>query len=160
MNCDILKKSLTNLNFKLYKSQPMGNCFFNSIAKYFRLNDKMNITGKEVRLNLIKFITTNEHIMKYMETTLAMSNKDIHDELYELRNNGVYDLDIFDIIPIIIATQYNIKVCIYTWMICSENLLNESDCEIYVPITDYDTNINKIHLLYSNMEHYDLLFPL
>ena len=95
----------------------------------------------------------------YIQNTLGMTEKQIHDDLYELRNIGVYDLDIFDIIPIIIANQYNIKVSIYTWMEWSEKGIDINDKEIYYPMK-YDKNIKEMSLLYSNMEHYDLLFPI
>jgi hypothetical protein len=158
MYSNILDNSLSKMNFKLYKSKPFGNCFFNSVAKYFRLINNSKGSSKDIRLNLIKYITNNDYIMLYIQNTLGMTEKQTHDDLYELRNIGVYDLDIFDIIPIIIANQYNIKVSIYTWMECSEKEIDSNDKETYYPIK-YDKNIKEMSLLYSNMEHYDLLFP-
>jgi len=158
MYCNILEESIKKLKLKLYKSKPFGNCFFNSVSKYFRLINDPQGSSKDIRLNLIKYITNNDYIMLYIQNTLGMTEKQIHDDLYELRNLGVYDLDIFDIIPIIIANQYNIKVSIYTWMEWSEKGIDHNDKEIYYPMR-YDKNIKEMLLLYSNMEHYDLLFP-
>tara|TARA_Y100000389_G_C17074336_1_gene323538 strand:- start:81 stop:566 length:486 start_codon:yes stop_codon:yes gene_type:complete len=156
---NILNKSLQLLNLKLYKSNPSGNCFFSSIAKYFKLSNDYKGNAKIIRKNIINYIKNNNDITCYIQNTLGMSLIEINDDLDELRKTGIYDLDIFDILPIIIATQYNIKITIYTWMDLSNTLLNDNDKEIYFPINCENREINEIILLYSNLEHYDLLYP-
>ena len=155
---ETLNESFNELGFKLYKSKPTGNCFFSSLSKYFRLSGCPHGDSKTMRLSLIKYIKQNSDIFEYIQNTLGMSSQEIDDDLYDLRQSGVYDVDIFDVLPVIVATQYDIKVCIYTWM--SETpYISESDCEVYVPINFKDKNkISSIHLLYTDLEHYDLLY--
>ena len=53
---NILNKSLQLLNLKLYKSKPSGNCFFSSIAKYFKLSDDYKGNAANIRKNIINYI--------------------------------------------------------------------------------------------------------
>jgi hypothetical protein len=156
----LLNESIQRLNLKLYRSKPYGNCFFTSISKHFKLINKPNGSGKDIRKNVIKYIKNNKNIFDYIKTIAGMSSQEVDDDLYELRQDGVYDLDIFDILPVIIATQYNIKICIYTWMEVSNQPITEKDIEIYYPIQIAREKLGELCLLYSNLEHYDLLFPL
>lgn len=166
---DLLKDSLNELDFKLYRTRPSGNCFFSCMAKYLRMNGFCNQNLKKkgpintgfVRESLIKYIQTNRFIINFIQQNAGMSKKDIEEDLYELRQSGVYDLDIFDLIPIIIATQYNINVCIFTWISSSSNMISYDDCEVYCPIgcsKKESKQLGKVHLLYTDLEHYDLLY--
>lgn len=154
----ILMKSLNRLAFKLYRSKPFGNCFFNSISKYFRLSSNIRLSGIEIRKNLITYIKNSSFVLEYLQNIGGMSMEKIAEELQELKQSGTYDLDIFDFLPTIIATQYNIRVVIYTWMDGCSTQIGVKDKEIYNPIPDGKPS-KKIQLLYSNLEHYDLLYP-
>lgn len=154
----ILNESLYDLNLKIYKCKPSGNCFFTAIAKYFKIINKPKGNAGDIRKNVIQYIKNNNDIILYIQRVLGISIKEIDDELYELRKSGVYDLEIFDLLPIIIADQYNIKVSIYTWMELSEVNITDKDKETYCPINYSGNELNEVFLLYSNLEHYDLLY--
>ena len=160
----ILLESLKRLDMKLYRSKPHGNCFFSSLSKYFNLSNNTQGTAKDIRKNVIQFIKENQYVFDYISNVAGMTPNEIDDDLYELRQQGVYDLDIFDVLPVIIATQYNIKLCIYTWIELSDQYITKKDMEMYLPIkyqgNNIKRNLNEISLLYSNLEHYDLLYPL
>lgn len=153
-----LLQSLDHLQFKLYRSKPFGNCFFNSISKYLRLSKNIQISGMKVRYKLIQYIEETPLILDYLQQIGGMNTERIAEDLHELKQSGVYDLDIFDFLPTIVATLYRKKVVIYTWMTSSSSILNDNDKEIYYPI-DHHKPREEIQLLYSNLEHYDLLFP-
>ncbi len=154
----VLIESLKNMNLKIYKSKPFGNCFFNSISKYMRMSKNIHISGNNIRKNLIQYIEDNSFVINYLQNIGGMSIEDISCDLVELKKSGVYDLDIFDFIPVIIATQYNLKISIYTWIELSDVHLEHKDKETYYPIKNKKTS-GEVILLYSNLEHYDLLYP-
>lgn len=155
---ETLLESIKHLNFKLYYSKPFGNCFFNSIAKYFRLKNKSNITGITIRKEIVKYILNNNNIFNYIISILGIKKKELNMQLNELRKNGVYELDVFDIIPLIIATKYNVKISIYTFMDTNDTIITKKDCETYYPIDNRNEYLDEISLLYANVEHYDLLY--
>ena len=72
---DLLKDSLNELDFKLYRTRPSGNCFFSCIAKYLRMNGFCNQNLKKkgpintgfVRESLIKYIQTNRFIINFIQ---------------------------------------------------------------------------------------------
>lgn len=154
-----LERSLDALKLKIYKSKPFGNCFFSSISRYFKLSNSNHISGRNIRHNVTSYIENNKDIRAVIKAYTGMSEREIINDLIELKKDKVYDIDIFDILPTIIATQYNIKVCIYTWIDGSCKQLTKKDKEIYLPIHGSKNINNEIHLLYSNLEHYDLLYP-
>lgn len=155
---NVFLKSLQHLKLKLYRSKPFGNCFFNSISKYLRLSENIHHSGMKIRQNLIQYIEETPFILEYLQQIGGMSMEQIAEDLQELKQSGVYDLDIFDFLPTIVATQYRIKVVIYTWMDFTSSILNDKDKEVYHPV-NHIKSTGEIYLLYSNLEHYDLLFP-
>ena len=154
----ILNESISDMNLRIYQSKPFGNCFFTSIAKHLRLSKIIKMTGREIRKNVVKYVHDNEFIIDYIQKFTGMTRENINEDLCDLKKDGVYEVELFDLLPIIIATQYNMKISIYTWMECSEEGINESDKESYYPIHSNHWQ-GEIKLLYSNLEHYDLLYP-
>lgn len=155
--------SLKKMKMKLYRSRPHGNCFFQAISKYFKLmKDDKGFTS-DIRKRCISYISQNQFVKEYISTHLGMTYQEIDNDLYELRVDGVYEIDIFDILPVIVASQYNVKVSIYTYMDSSNEEIYKDEKETYYPIhyqTHKQRNSKEIHLLYRNLEHYDLLFPM
>lgn len=155
---ETLLESIEQLNFKLYYSKPFGNCFFNSIAKYFRLKYKTNINGMQIRKNIVEYILDNNKIFNFIISMLGIKKKELNIQLNELKKNGVYELEVFDILPVIMATKYNVKISIYTFMESNDDIISKNDCETYYPIENRNENLEEISLLYANVEHYDLLY--
>ena len=155
--------SLKKMKMKLYRSRSHGNCFFQSISKFFKLLGDDKGTTSDIRKNCINYILQNQSIREYISMHLGMTNEEIDNDLYELRVEGVYELDIFDILPVVIATQYNIKVSIYTYMDLSNTEIHKDEKDTYLPI-EYGSykkrHLSEINLLYRNLEHYDLLYPI
>lgn len=86
------------------------------------------------------------------------NEKGLQHEIDKVLINGIYNVPIFDLFPIIIATMYNFKVVIHPV------LFTRSSCSMGIPqeyhsIYETTTDGCVLNLLYLNGNHYDLLVP-
>ena len=163
-----------------------GNCFFHSLQIYFMLNciiksSKIfykNFTGippventfqynqafgqktTDLRNQIFRFIRDNEEIQNllclyggYENSVLLMK------EVNELNKDTKYEIPLFDLFPIIVATLYKVNICIY-----QVDIINDyTDCvfrepQIYKSFNNEEEGLT-INLLYINGIHYELLYP-
>jgi len=175
---DCLKELLNKNNWHNIKIIEDGNCFFRSIAKHCEF-ENIKIDGKEVIFSdlrnkcidylqglidiewelpedyrsiipNIKFNTYSDEDKK-IEITDKDKKIEINKRLNNLKEEGVYQTDEFDMIIQYAADAINMTLNIYSIDENNENIRLTS----YVP----EHPITEINLLYLNIDHYELLYP-
>jgi len=137
-----------------------GDCLFNSVVASGLTNvSNAGEMRKECAREFVTQYTNNYEGF--------IPNKDILDIIYEIDTPGIWDTDIHDLMPNLIATKYNLELEIYnftydrftkTYIIPDIN----SFPTIISPHYGYNPEIQKIHLFRAdddNISHYELMIP-
>jgi hypothetical protein len=157
---NIIEKSVLDLGFQIISSKDDSNSFFNSISTYFNLNGENFGDANTLRQNLVYYIISNEEIKSYLVEVGGIDFNQLNDELQMLEKKNTSDIELFDFIPSIIATQYNISICIFNWQKNSSKGILTKDKLCYSPLFNKETEIPIIYLVNINNIHYDLLVPI
>ena len=185
-NEECLKKSITALNLEYIESDDDGNCLFYSIEHWFKemgipMDDwlkKMGLStaGKggsvknsrsienhmKLRNAIINYMAFNkdrfiDFIMeedgKY-RTPLA-KKQGVTRMINRLYENAMWDSQFGDIVPLMAAEALNIRIVIHEW---SWRELQFKTANL--SRNDAGDNIPIIHILRTNGNHFDLLFPI
>lgn len=130
--------------FKIIKIDADGNCLFNCFIKQGVISESLD----DFRYTIKEFMKNN----KDDYDTQDMSNREWDYHTDPIKINGVWDKDIFDIVPYAISKMINIKLNIFNF-ISMNNGGTEMISDKPTIIGDYNKNIYLMKL----DNHYDLL---
>lgn len=165
-----------------------GNCFFHCIHTYFMIDEYKTKTENYIeelftpvppvpnvfehknkkmdsslfRNEIFEYIIKNKEIKEYLCLYGGYEKtEDLIKEVEELNIDTNYEVPVFDFFPIVVASLYKLKVCVYPLDVDEDENFTFYERQIYTGITDNnpttDTTDDCIHLLYINRLHYELL---
>jgi hypothetical protein len=160
-----------------------GNCFFHCIHLYFILSSisfvafhnifieisastpsifryKNSIYSYKIRNEIFEFIHNNEAMQDFIclyggyEDNLENLVKEVDD----LQQDTNYEIPLFDLFPVVIATLYQVNVCIFPVEVHEGgDDCKFTDCQTYKGLNPQEKDPT-INLLYINSCHYELLY--
>jgi len=148
-----------NKSFSVTPIDRDGDCLFNSVVT----SGLINISNAgEMRKECAREFINQRNIYEGFSP-----DKDILEIIFDIENPGIWDTDIHDLMPTLIASKYNLELEIYnftydsltkTYIISDIN----SFPTIISPHYGNNTEIQKIHLFRAdddNISHYELMIP-
>lgn len=135
-----------NIKYSIIDIEGDGNCLFNCFIKE-------NITTHSVKK--LRRIVSNYLVEHKPETYDYLSDDEWEDWCEEIRTDGVFDIDIFDIVPFALSEILDINITIYGFNTCS-NGGKEVGFDKPLIIPEDRSKHKEIHL-YKTHNHYNLL---
>ena len=182
---EIFHQFLINNDFINIEVVGDGNCFFHAIYLYFILTASLRHdvcynnfisyfipvgqvsntftyykkpNSSVIRNEIFEFIQTNKEIRDFITIYGGYEDKQVlNSEIHALQRDTNYEIPLFDLFPIVVATLYQCNICIYA-VNGDNNSIEIQPPQLYKGINNNDNN-PLINLLYINQCHYELLFP-
>lgn len=148
-----------NKSFRVTPIDRDGDCLFNSVVKSGLIDISNSIEMRK--------ICTKEYISHEEKYKGFIPNKDILEIIDDIKTPGKWDTDIHDLMPILIASIYNLKIEIYDFTYDSfikKYIISNIHSFPVTIIPHYGEN-NKMQTIYlfrtndNNISHYDLMIP-
>ena len=157
-----IKSYLEDEHIQLIRIPPDGDCFFNSIATYFK-NKGINITHQELRAKVIAYM--EEHREAYLPFFVVESDKPsvvkatLTRQLNQLKKPGFWNNQLADFIPQQAPKALDINIRLhevdYAGNTISVHILRD-DNKPFIITDKYPI----IDVLRINNNHYELLRPM
>ncbi len=158
---DCIHRYLQETNITLINISLDGNCFFNSISTYFKLNNK-DVSPMELRNQVVTYM--EQHRQDYIPFFIVSSENPsvikatMTRQLNQLKKSGSWNNQLADFIPQEAPKALNINIKLHE--------ISEDGTTISVHILRDDTkSLNTtntyptINILRVNKNHYELLLP-
>lgn len=159
---DCIERYLHEANIELIHIKPDGNCFFNSLSTYFKLNG-ITISPMELRQRVVSYM--EEHREEYEPFFIVESEKPavkratMTRQFTQLKKSGSWNSQLADFIPQEAPKALDINILLYevseSGETISTNLLRDDTKPMRIT-ERYPT----IHVLRINRNHYELLRPI
>ena len=159
---DCIKSYLAVEDIKLTHIPPDGDCFFNSIATYFK-SKGINVTHMQLREKVIEYMEA--HREEYIPFFIVESNKPsiikaaMTRQFNQLKKSGAWNNQLADFIPQEAPKALDINIRLHE--------INDANTSISVhTLRDDNKNLNTteryptIDVLRVNRNHYELLTPM
>ena len=166
-------------NFMNIEVPGDGNCFFHSINLHYVLQTKTidimttfiavppvpntykyhkNPDSSIIRNEIFEFMQNNEEIREFITIYGGYEDKAILDnEINDMNKDTKYDIPLFDLFPVIVATLYQCSISIYAVTADNKKVMNIAEPQIYKGLNSQEDD-PVINLLYINQSHYELLY--
>lgn len=149
-----LEESIDKLGLQQFDVKADGDCLFHSLVFLFK---DQTVTSKDIRKKMVDYICENSEIYEYI-TVMGGYGDRMHilrEELEYISNPKTYDVPIFDLFPVIIASAFQIELQIYPWQSNDENDIGITECDMesYMPLNP-SVYVPIIKLLYVDGIHY------
>ena len=152
-----------NEQFQITLSEKDGDCLFHSIINSEQIPEQDIKQGiKQIRAKCVKtYFQNSEEYNNYLTDDYA---SDLCQVIEDIKNNGVWNTEIHDLMPHLLSSLYNLKLNIFNFECNSENIYVIKDIlnfpHVVEPINGTNPGtktINLFHTQENDSLHYDFM---
>jgi hypothetical protein len=165
-----LEESIIELGLLQFDVKDDGDCLFHSLEFLFNIMERNEGTALDIRKKVVDFIIHNDEIFNYvtimggydeiryvgLRKIPKNGTEFLREELEQISHPKTFEVPVFDLFPVIIATLFQIELKIYPWQSKDPNDdgINENIAESYIPLNRNTEFLPAIKLLYVDGIHY------